>query len=254
MLSNNKILSIYINNNTILYVIKNRKDYIYNLIELTETTDDDKILIIIQEIKKLKKTYKPNKIYVVFGSANEHTKVIEKEQPIKKNINIVIKNEIENSLKQDIDINDLTIAYEQLDKEKKLFLITAYNKAFINKFCNLAEKENLVLDVITIPEIALYNLLKQKAGLNMLIYKRDNIFRAIVVKDGLLIYTINFNITDITNILEEIDRIKELIYIKLNRNIDKIYNIGDDDIPDSIEFNISNVQEDYLIPYGLLIK
>lgn len=263
MLFNKKTLGVYITTDKLYYIIKkDDENHYYEEIDIENEDENIKIISITNALRKIKKDNKVRKIIIAIEDYNRFTKIIEKEEPINKNISLIVKEEVKTNLQATENIEDLVIRHLQIDKLKKRFLITTYNRPYINKLCNVCEKENLDIHCITIPEIGLLNIIKNRNGNNLLIYKNENTFKAVVVKDNELIYTISFNIDTDDILIAEIQRIKDYIFNKLNQNIDNIFLIGDVKKEDLIttndlnlnDFSYGSIPDKYLIPLGILMK
>lgn len=257
-------LSIYITRNKLIYVVIKSKKAVHGSEDIRSFDDKSRDKEIMAHISSLCKKHRVSGVYYAIEQGSKITKVIQKDvgpKTKKKSLDALIQREVKDILNQNESINNFLINYTKYDDS---FLVSVYSKNIIENICKtyVGNKTNLI--GLSVPEEAMFNIIKEEEGICALFYYDGMTLKSVVSVDGKPLFSRKDEKNDETILMtlqDDIADIKDYVQMKTDRSIQKIYIAGlaPDDIqetvPEAVELELPlGIPNTYLIPFGALIN
>lgn len=197
--SKKKRANIYMDSTGIYYVIHSKKDHINGkvLFDKNNMEEDNsysgQIRKLRQEMKILKKRNKIKEFNIILTDGLRLVKVLKFEREIKLNndVNLVLKDEISNFLQPSESVNDFELNYFKTGKKtQNIFLTSLTKRKPIIELCNIGMQDNVNIESVILPEIAMYSIIKDLNGVNIAVLYNEgrNELRTLVCKGSEFLY------------------------------------------------------------------
>lgn len=244
--------NIYLDDSGIFYVIKDKNDVIKGKIIFNDVEIDSppiRAKKIRSELKELSKKSKVKKFNIIISKDIRVVKIFNFGKEIKLNgdVDLLLKEEVAKYIQPSENINDYSIHYLKTNNVKQSSFLTAVvKKKILFETCTYAMQDKLNIDLLTIPEIAMYEILKQKSGLNAIAVYNENYLdlRVLVSRGSELIYSNQINNVSVCDITDEIKSLMEYVKSEIKESVNICYLIGADQLELDIMGNIQHIEDD----------
>lgn len=280
--NNKRKANIYMDSTGIYYVILSKKDHImgkiiFDVANLEDETSNSNFRIkkLKTEIQILKKKSKIKEFNIILTDGIRLVKVLKFEKDIRLNndVDLILKEEISNFLQPSENINDFELNFFKTGKKtQNIFLTSLIKRKHVIDLCNMAIQDSINLECITLPEIAMYNIIKELNGVNVvLLYDEGkNELRTLVCRGQDFIYSNQINSVlkeDIDDEIKKLDihlrnQYKIIVNsitligcdkINTSKDLKKESDIGIEEIDNSINTEENQIKEQIDNRYLLLM-
>jgi len=256
--------NVYIDDYGIIYILKDKNNIIKGKIPFTEIDLDSaqsRAKKIRNELKQLSKKNKIKKFNMVISQGIRMVKVFDFDKEVKLNadVDLLLKEEISKYIQPSENVNDYSIHYLKTGKTKQtIFLTSVVKRKILIETCTYAMQDKINIEFLTIPEIPMFEILKNKNGVNAIaLYCEDSMdLRVLVCKNSGLLYANQISSVQVQDIPTEIRNLTDYVKSEYKESVTLCYLIGADDLELDTMSNIQHIEEDKEIDskYHLLLN